>query len=59
MKLEDVQVAIAEATKFLERADLFIKSESDGFTGSAIGGALKRQSMELTRALSAMRRPWR
>ena len=58
MNKEQVAVTVKEARDFIKRAEAFIKdADQSGWTGSAVSGALRRQSMELTRALSAMRRP--
>ena len=58
MLAEKVAVAMTEAKRFLERAKAyqeFMKSDP-GICGSKQGGALRRASMDLTRALADLRR---
>ena len=58
MKLDDIVVAEQEAKKFLARVKVVREAHKKNRTiiyGSKETGALKRQSMELTRALSRMR----
>ena len=59
MNAEKVKEALREARKFINRADVYlaaVKKESD-WPSPRESGALKRQSLELTRALADMRRP--
>jgi hypothetical protein len=61
MTPETVSVAIAEAKRFLKRAAIirFSELEHGGryISRSKETGALRRASMELTRALAEMRKP--
>jgi len=68
MKYDAVQEAIAEAKRFIKRAEAYQKtrtftkwsSRQGGFwsNGAPIeSGACRRASMDLTRALAKMRRP--
>lgn len=59
MTPETVKKAVAEAKEFQRRATAFLAAKKDGhaWMGSREGGSLRRQSMELTRALSEMRKP--
>ena len=51
-------IARAKAEEFVRRAAAVLAEEGDCLLmGSAGSGSLRRQSMELTRALSAMRKP--
>lgn len=58
-----IKIAVAEAEKFLVRAKIVLdqNDESSGDTdwlfGSKYTGALKRQSIDLTRSLAEMRKP--
>jgi hypothetical protein len=60
-KLERLQSAIVAAELFIKRAehllDLHERGECPVYCGSAQSGAVKRASLELTRALSAYRKP--
>lgn len=63
MKRSDVKTAKTEAKRFIERADALLKTEAgrDGYDiwDAAYGkqcGAVRRASMDLTRALADMRR---
>lgn len=51
--------AVAEAREFIKRADALTKDHqgSGYFFPSKLSGAVRRQSMELTRALSELRKP--
>lgn len=54
----EVEVAMQEAREFLSRAEQFITTLGDrpyNLTGSRESGALRRKSMDLTRALANMR----
>lgn len=59
MKKTKVQEAMVEAKRFLKRANVWIelaaKDEYIEF-GSKAGGALRRASLDLTRALAEMRK---
>lgn len=57
MTPESVRKARAEAREFDRRATELLKAEGDAWTGGRLSGALRRQSMELTRALAEMRKP--
>jgi hypothetical protein len=59
-----VRVAVTEARQFIQRAETFLRAfAGDGrpdlppVTGTRISGALRRASLDLTRALSDMRKP--
>lgn len=57
MNIERIKAARAAAQEFLERADkCLLLGESLYLYPSKASGALRRQSMELTRALAEMRR---
>jgi len=59
MKREKIETAIADAYLFIARANAaLIEVEICGswVVGTAKSGALRRQSLELTRALSEMRK---
>lgn len=61
-KMEKMEKAEAAAREFLARVEAMrARIESDGnrvwLCGSTESGALRRQSLELTRALAEMRRP--
>ena len=59
MRRDDVLAAKKAAKEFIRRVDAVIEDEGAGthyFYGSPQTGALRRQSMELTRALAAMRK---
>ncbi len=50
--------AVAEAREFIKRADALTKDHQDiGYFFPSKLGAVRRQSMELTRALSELRKP--
>lgn len=54
--------AVAEAREFIKRADALTKDHQGSgyffyFFPSKLSGAVRRQSMELTRALSELRKP--
>lgn len=60
MNIETLDNAVEEAKKFIEKAEKAIKrSEEDGYTffGCKETAACKRASMDLTRALSELRKP--
>ena len=56
MTQESIKEAVKQAREFIRRADATLKVD-EWVTGSRESGALRRQSMELTRALAAMRKP--
>jgi hypothetical protein len=60
MKIQNVQEAATLAARFIELAKLSM-AESDekyySIQASKISGALRRCSMDLTRALAEMRKP--
>lgn len=61
MNSEQARKARAAAVEFIKRVDAALKEKSDededsSWFGSAATGALRRQSMELTRRLAALRR---
>jgi hypothetical protein len=56
-----VRLAIIEANRFIERAEALNKSQvavtyTDDFSTSKESGAVRRTSMDLTRALAELRR---
>ena len=57
-----IDTAIKEAQQFIQKASAWkkrLKSDSmAGISGSKEGGACKRASMDLTRALVDIRKPW-
>ncbi len=59
MNKATITKAVKEARVFLKRAEELMASDFEwlGITGSRRTAALRRQSMELTRALSEMRKP--
>lgn len=66
MKPSKVREAVEEAHRFLARAGELLKTEKkvdwakeaifDGSNSGALSGACKRASLDLTRALAAMRK---
>ena len=58
MTRDQINTAMAEARRFIKRADEAVKSmdEYSEITGNKHTGACKRASMDLTRALADMRR---
>ena len=57
-KLDNIKQAIAEAERFVEKANdalSALRSEEEGFFNSNSFAAAKRASMDLTRALAKMR----
>ena len=74
MRIEDIATARNEAVRFIERADRLLDAEealrqemtakgrsywTQPIDGSKLSGAVKRSSMDLTRALADMRNPYR
>ncbi|HXE05179.1 MAG TPA: hypothetical protein VN579_04260 [Bryobacteraceae bacterium] len=61
MNAKTVKAAIAEAHRFLEAAKAWERRIGDNgsiyWAASREGGAVKRASMDLTRALADMRKP--
>lgn len=58
MNEKTILAAIKEAKEFIKRADAVLDCNEQSYIGSnSKSGALRRQSMELTRALSDMRKP--
>ena len=58
MKEKDIKEAVSEAKRFVTRAAewLALDNRYKDITGTKEGGALRRASMELTRALAKMRK---
>ena len=57
MTVTKIKAAIKEAKEFIERGNAVIKeSDNNWIWGTQATGALKRSSMELTRALAEMRK---
>lgn len=65
MRVDNIRAAAAEARRFLQKVDAFemqvsahLRSGSKHyFSAPKEAGALRRASMDLTRALAAMRKP--
>jgi hypothetical protein len=62
MTADALAYAISEAERFLRaarkaRASIVMKSYGEEFANNTVTAAAKRASMDLTRALSAMRKP--
>lgn len=55
MTQDSIKKAVDEAVEFIERANVVLASP--GIVFGRETGALRRQSMELTRALAEMRKP--
>lgn len=53
---ERARQAIAEARRFIAQAEMYIKSDADGYGPSPVHAAMRRASMDLTRSLSMLRR---
>jgi hypothetical protein len=58
MTKASIRIAKQEAIKFIDRCKIVLEEESDDLSSdySKNTSALRRQSMELTRALSEMRK---
>lgn len=57
MLREDIETAVSEAKRFIKRADEYAKvDDGHDWTNPRESGALRRASMDLTRALADMRR---
>ena len=60
VKQDTISAAVVEAKKFVSRAQAVLERAKDDkyafVTGNKASGALRRQSLELTRALAEMRR---
>lgn len=60
MKKQKIQKAIAEAKEFIQKAEELMGNQkigvADYYYGSKLTGSLRRQSMELTRSLSELRK---
>lgn len=59
MQIEKIKKAQSEARRFLETVYELLESLTQKWdiTGSRLSGALRRSSLDLTRALAAMRKP--
>lgn len=66
MNNDSIKKAIKEAKEFIDRANTHLEETSKTYTygdhtfnvsSPKTGGALRRKSMELTRALAEMRKP--
>lgn len=61
MTTANIEIAIAEAREFIVRAEAVLnRAKVQRYTyagGDRESGSLRRQSMELTRALAEMRKP--
>ena len=61
MNIETISKAEAEAKEFIKRCKAVREREQEYaycFFGCQETGALRRQSMDLTRALADLRKPW-
>jgi hypothetical protein len=65
MTIGNIKKAVEEAKKFIKRAELVLDEQKSiagtnnvAIWGSASTSSLRRQSMELTRSLARMRKPW-
>jgi len=57
MRRETIETAVNEAKRFIERAEEFMWVDTgNGWEHPRESGALRRASMDLTRALADMRR---
>lgn len=62
MRKKDIDRAVTEATRFLKavkRATANLTHSGDFTYAGKESGALRRASLDLTRALADMRHPWR
>lgn len=65
MRLDNIRSAVAEARRFIQKAEAFEAQYSEYLRGTRIyhfnapkeSGAMRRASMDLTRALAQMRKP--
>jgi hypothetical protein len=60
MRVPAIEKALAEARQFAGRAQAVLNAAKDDkylFFGSKLTGSLRRQSLELTRALAELRKP--
>lgn len=58
MNMENVDAAVVEAKRFLNRVEQLSEADRSSLPwGSKESGAVRRSSMDLTRALAEMRRP--
>ena len=57
MNIDVLPVAIREAEEFIRRAKLLKASRYEGIVGTSLSGSVRRQSLELTRALALLRKP--
>lgn len=61
MNISTVNAAVVEAKRFLKAAEAFKKAEAEKKAGYYMNpkesGAVRRSSMDLTRALAEMRKP--
>ena len=60
MNNKKVREAIAEARRFIRRADDVLQEEKENkyyYFGTKASGAVRRSSLDLTRALAELRKP--
>lgn len=58
MNRAKLKAAVAEAMRFIERAKDYERNPPQyEFVGSKVGGAVRRSSMDLSRALADLRKP--
>jgi hypothetical protein len=59
MRVERIKEAKGEAVRFIRQVNRLMESLNleDRLYGSKLSGALRRSSLDLTRALAEMRRP--
>lgn len=61
MRDADIRAAVRAAKAFTDRAQALLqeRGREDAVVGTRASGALRRASMDLTRALTDLRHPWR
>jgi hypothetical protein len=58
MNTQGIKAALVEAEKFITKAKVLLADGDDwALCGTKDSGALRRQSLELTRSLAEMRKP--
>jgi hypothetical protein len=58
MTKKGIEVAMREASDFLQKAGDLLRGEDWEISGSAQSGSVRRASLDLTRALAKMRKPY-
>ena len=61
MRDDDIRAAVREANRFVLHAKTLLaeRGKPDAVIGTRASGALRRASLDLTRALVDLRNPWR